>query len=328
MGDDMQGALQIVENTKTNDFWVRGVNEVIIADAEEAVDLIMSGEQSRHFAATSLNHHSSRSHCLIRLFVKRLDASERIYEGVCNFVDLAGSEKLSAALDDSRSRAKHGETKSITERLKESKHINKSLFFLTKIIYMKSRMSGAFIPYRNSSLTKILKNSIGGNARTVIILCVNPLFKTLSETISTLRFGQRAKKIVNKVGKNEALAGDIDSLKGLVSDYEKKIKDMEKALKARKGNPTGGSGPRHSNLMKLIETLQSQKGFLEQRLKRRSGLMQMFEKSKFSPGNQPMDMEGRGGLKRVRKWIVSEEAGALDYYELENKGGSIIWNRG
>lgn len=311
----MQGSLHIVENTKTNDFWVKGVNEIIIADAEEAVDLIMSGEENRHFAATSLNHHSSRSHCLIRLFVQKIDKEESILEGICNFVDLAGSEKLSGTTDTSQ-----GENKNATDRLQESKHINKSLFFLTQIIYMKSRMNGAFIPYRNSALTKILKNSIGGNARTIIILCVNPLFRTLAETISTLRFGQRAKKIVNSVTKNKASTGDVDALKNMVADYEKKIQEMENAMKAKmnKGKDNQGDknsfGPRRSNLMKLIESLQNQKGFLEQKLQRRSGLLQMFSKSKFAPIKEITE----GDLSEVkRRTIVSKVAGLLDFFTRE-----------
>lgn len=309
---EVKGSLQIVENTKSNDFWIRGVNEIIIADAEEAIDLIMSGEENRHFAATALNHHSSRSHCLIRLFVKKITSDESIFEGICNFVDLAGSEKLSGMLEDKRSAAKgHSkEVKSISDRLQESKHINKSLFFLTQIIYMKSRMTKAFIPYRNSALTKILKNSIGGNARTTIILCVNPLFRTLAETLSTLRFGQRAKKIVNTVTKNESKEGDVDALKKLVGDYEKKIKEMELAMKNGVQSLRQSFGPRKSNLVKLIENLQNQKGMLEKKLLRRSSILNMFKKSKFAP----VEESATPDQPKVKKSIVNFSAGVLDFY--------------
>ena len=316
---DVQGSLQIVENPKTNDFWIRGVNEIIIADAEEAIDLIMSGEENRHFAATALNHHSSRSHCLIRLFVKKIGKNETVFEGICNFVDLAGSEKLSGMLEDKKSnaRSKGKDTKSISERLQESKHINKSLFFLTQIIYMKSRNTKAFIPYRNSSLTKILKNSIGGNARTTIILCVNPLFKTLAETLSTLRFGQRAKKIVNTVSKNESKEGDVEALKNLVADYEKKIREMENAMKNNNIESLNRSklrqsfGPRKSNLMKLIENLQNQKVMLESRLLRRSSILNMFKKSKFAPSKED-EQQSKG--KTELKAVYNDKAGLLYYF--------------
>lgn len=324
---ELNGSLQIVENTKSNDFWIRGVNEIIIADAEEAIDLIMSGEENRHFAATALNHHSSRSHCLIRLFVKRIGKDESIFEGICNFVDLAGSEKLSGMLEDKKAAAKshNKEVKSISERLQESKHINKSLFFLTQIIYMKSRMTKAFIPYRNSALTKILKNSIGGNARTTIILCVNPLFRTLAETLSTLRFGQRAKKIVNTVTKNESKDGDVDALKKLVGDYEKKIRDMEEAMKNGTHSLRQSFGPRKSNLMKMIENLQSQKGMLEKKLLRRSSILNLFKKSRFAP----IQEEPSPDRPKVKKSIVNYRAGVLDFYgeEAQAKGTVQLTNR-
>lgn len=89
-----------------------------------------------------------------------------MFESVCNFVDLAGSEKVSRFEDE------EGFDK--TARIKESKSINKSLFFLTHIINKMGKNETNFIPYRNSPLTKILKNSLGGNSKTAIILCVNP----------------------------------------------------------------------------------------------------------------------------------------------------------
>lgn len=309
--DHLHEPLPIVEDTKAGDFWVGGVTEIIIADAEEAVDLIMSGEENRHFAATRLNHHSSRSHCLIRLFLKKVGENETVFEGICNFVDLAGSEKLGAMLEDKQASLRQREVQSIADRVHESKHINKSLFFLTQIIYMKSRNTKAFIPYRNSCLTKLLKNSIGGNARTTIILCVNPLFRTLAETISTLRFGQRAKKIVNTVSKNAMKEGGVDALKELVADYEKKIQEMEREMKA--GKTRKRRGTRKTNLTKLIETLQRQKEMLEEKLKRRHSLLEMFDRSKFTPKKGPRGTE----LRTRMKSIVSPQSGILFYYETE-----------
>ena len=137
---------------------------------------------------TSLNHNSSRSHSIFRIFTSYNNNGKK-YFSVCNLVDLAGSEKLSLFdKNDSKS------------RLNESKSINKSLFFLTQIINILGHQTNPqFIPYRNSTLTKILKNSIGGNALTAIILCISPLFNQLEQTISTLKFGTIAKNIQNMV---------------------------------------------------------------------------------------------------------------------------------
>lgn len=82
-------------------------------------------------------------------------------------------------------------------RIKESKNINKSLFFLTQIIHKLAEKEINHIPFRNSSLTKLLKNSIGGNSSTMIVLCVNPFFKNLELTINTFNFGNFAMKISN-----------------------------------------------------------------------------------------------------------------------------------
>ena len=87
-------------------------------------------------------------------------------------------------------------------RMKEGQHINKSLFFLTQVIAMLADGNRDHIPYRNSPLTKILKTSLGGNSRTAIILCITPSIRQIEQTISTLRFGQNAKKIKCKVTAN------------------------------------------------------------------------------------------------------------------------------
>ena len=89
----------------------------------------------------------------------------------------------------------------IRERVKEGQYINKSLFFLTQVIQLKAE-ENTHIPFRNSSLTKILRSSLGGNSRTLIILCINPNSMQFDYSISTLRFGTNAKKITNSVSAN------------------------------------------------------------------------------------------------------------------------------
>ena len=85
------------------------------------------------------------------------------------------------------------------------------------------------IPYRNSSLTKILRSSLGGNSRTLIILCLNPASCQYEYTMSTIRFGMNAKKIENKIKANIRNQNDDEAMKILISEYEKKIRDLEKA---------------------------------------------------------------------------------------------------
>jgi hypothetical protein len=142
-----------------------------------------------------------------------------VTESHINFIDLAGSEKVSSHFD--RPLPKEDEVldncldsldeKGLPEktmvgtaqRVKEGKAINKSLFFLTQVISLKAKgKSNEHIPFRNSPLTKILKGSLGGNFRTVVILCCNPSNRQQDHTISTLRFGMNAKKIQNHVKAN------------------------------------------------------------------------------------------------------------------------------
>jgi centromeric protein E len=100
------------------------------------------------------------------------------------------------------------------QRIREGQYINRSLFFLTHIINLKAQIPSPddqHIPYRNSPLTKILKASLGGNSRTAIVLCMTPSILQVEQTLSTLRFGQNAKQIRNRVIKNLWLQESIKS---------------------------------------------------------------------------------------------------------------------
>ena len=150
------------------------------------MDILKMGEFNRHYAATSMNHQSSRSHTIFRIFIQNV---EKLYgtksgkegefsmkkESCLNFIDLAGSEKVSNH-HNSRYENNTGNmsesliNSTIKDRVTEGKHINKSLFFLTQVISMKAKGTKEHIPFRNSPLTKILRSSLGGNSRTAIIL--------------------------------------------------------------------------------------------------------------------------------------------------------------
>lgn len=166
-----------------------------------------------------------------------------VTESILNFVDLAGSEKASShqklkyPLEDSNYFSGFGDHSTFfaKERIKEGQSINKSLFFLTQVISIKSEDNpGHFIPFRNSPLTKLLKSSLGGNSRTLIILCVTPTISSIEHTFSTLRFGLSAKKIENTVKTNIATNDEHEAIQLIVRDYEKKIKNLEKMRKKDK----------------------------------------------------------------------------------------------
>ena len=213
--------LTIYEDVKKGEFNIKNSLEEHITTYKEAVETLEKGEQNRHFAITNFNHNSSRSHTIFRIFIKYLNKEKEMFESVCNFVDLAGSEKLSRYKDEDKYDR--------PARIKESKSINKSLFFLTQIINLKGRnQNEVFIPYRNSPLTKILKNSIGGNAKTAIMICINPALSNLEQSLSSLNFGNLAAKIQNKVKKNQIVKPENDpALQNLLREYKNKIEVME-----------------------------------------------------------------------------------------------------
>jgi kinesin family protein 5 len=154
------------------------------------------GKTNRHIAVTNMNEHSSRSHSVFLINVKQENVeSEKKLTGKLYLVDLAGSEKVS-------------KTGAEGQVLDEAKNINKSLSALGNVISALADGTKSHVPYRDSKLTRILQESLGGNARTTIIICCSPASYNEWETRSTLEFGKRAKCIKNSVTVNEELTAE------------------------------------------------------------------------------------------------------------------------
>eukprot|EP01060_Flectonema_neradi_P001982 TRINITY_DN11209_c0_g1_i1.p1 TRINITY_DN11209_c0_g1~~TRINITY_DN11209_c0_g1_i1.p1 ORF type:complete len:964 (+),score=192.86 TRINITY_DN11209_c0_g1_i1:46-2937(+) len=155
---------------------VDGLSEMPFSSVKEAVKIISSANNRRATGATNLNEVSSRSHLIIRV---HLPGNREL-----NLVDLAGSERVSQS-------GAHG------DRLREAAHINKSLFTLISVV--KDLASGAaHIPYRNSKLTQLLRDGLGGDSKTVVIATVSPSLESVSETGNTLSFATACGNILNK----------------------------------------------------------------------------------------------------------------------------------
>ncbi|KAK2400964.1 Kinesin-like protein KIN-5C [Trifolium repens] len=194
---------------------VRGLEEEIVTSANEIFTLLERGSAKRRTAETLLNKQSSRSHSLfsITIHIKEStpEGEELIKCGKLNLVDLAGSENIS------RSGAREG-------RAREAGEINKSLLTLGRVISALVEHLG-HIPYRDSKLTRLLRDSLGGRTKTCIIATVSPAVHCLEETLSTLDYAHRAKNIRNKPEVNQKLMkttlikdlyGEIERLKGEV----------------------------------------------------------------------------------------------------------------
>lgn len=176
--------------------FVKGATERFVSSPEEVFEVIEEGKSNRHIAVTNMNEHSSRSHSVFLINVKQENLeNQKKLSGKLYLVDLAGSEKVS----------KTGAEGTV---LDEAKNINKSLSALGNVISALADGNKTHIPYRDSKLTRILQESLGGNARTTIIICCSPASFNESETKSTLDFGKRAKTIKNVVCVNEELTAE------------------------------------------------------------------------------------------------------------------------
>ncbi|XP_041280475.1 centromere-associated protein E [Onychostruthus taczanowskii] len=209
--------LGIREDVNRNTYVEDLIEEVVVAP-EQVMEWIRKGERNRHYGETKMNEHSSRSHTIFRMIIEsreRSDPANANCDGAVmvshlNLVDLAGSERAS-------------QTGAEGVRLKEGCNINRSLFILGQVIKKLCDDPSSFINYRDSKLTRILQNSLGGNAKTVIICTITPV--SFDETLSTLQFANTAKGMKNTPKVNEVLDDDA-----LLKRYRKEILDLKKQL--------------------------------------------------------------------------------------------------
>lgn len=175
---------------KNDEVVVQGLTQVQLEGLNQVEQLVLLGNKRRKMAKTNSNQFSSRSHSIIQLQVRKKQG-EGYIESKLSFIDLAGSERVSLT-----------ENKGL--RMMEGSNINKSLLALGKVITsLSQKTKGIYIPYRDSKLTRLLKDSLGGNTKTVLIACITPNKIQIDETIHSLNYASRAKKIKNKITKNE-----------------------------------------------------------------------------------------------------------------------------
>ncbi|TYI80700.1 hypothetical protein E1A91_D05G106300v1 [Gossypium mustelinum] len=192
--DKSKKPIALMEDGKGGVF-VRGLEEELVTTANEIYKILEKGSAKRRTAETLLNKQSSRSHSIfsITIHIKECtpEGEEMIKCGKLNLVDLAGSENIS------RSGAREG-------RAREAGEINKSLLTLGRVINALVEHSG-HVPYRDSKLTRLLRDSLGGKTKTCIIATVSPSIHCLEETLSTLDYAHRAKNIKNKPEINQKM---------------------------------------------------------------------------------------------------------------------------
>ncbi|CAM6105350.1 unnamed protein product [Calypogeia fissa] len=231
--DPTQRNLQIREDTKTG-VYVDNLTEEYVSDVDDVTRLLLKGFTNRRTGATIMNNESSRSHsvftCVIESRFKNLaEGGSSVRSSRMNLVDLAGSERQK-------------QSGAAGERLKEAGNINKSLSQLGNVINILAEVAQTgrlrHIPYRDSRLTFLLQESLGGNAKLAMICAVSPASSCRSETLSTLRFAQRAKAVQNKAVVNEETSSDV----GLLREQIRQLKDELMRMKGNKSSEGGTGG--------------------------------------------------------------------------------------
>jgi Kinesin motor domain len=223
LGVDPKAKLKLKEDTDRGVF-VSGLTQIIVKDATRVLDLMEEGNKSRTVGATLMNADSSRSHSI---FMLQIETSEddpetgdtHIRAGKLNLVDLAGSERQT-------------KTGASGVRLKEATKINLSLSALGNVISALVSGKHRHIPYRDSKLTRLLQDSLGGNTKTIMIAAVSPADYNYDETLSTLRYANRAKNIKNKPKINE------DPKDTLLREYQEEIERLKQMLAAQETGST------------------------------------------------------------------------------------------
>eukprot|EP00388_Colpodella_angusta_P019451 GDKJ01048686.1.p1 GENE.GDKJ01048686.1~~GDKJ01048686.1.p1 ORF type:complete len:833 (-),score=285.95 GDKJ01048686.1:402-2900(-) len=205
-----------VHEDKVRGIYVGDITEEYVACEEEVFQLMEVGQQNRSVAATNMNEHSSRSHLVFMITINQKNLHDLSNKtGKLYLVDLAGSEKV-------------GKTGATGTVLDEAKGINKSLSALGNVINSLTDAKAQHVPYRDSKLTRVLQESLGGNSKTTLIVTASPSIYNETETVSTLRFGVRAKAVKNKAKVNQERS--VEELKRLLAKAEAVIKSQQERI--------------------------------------------------------------------------------------------------
>lgn len=193
---------------------VPNLHSVLCKNVDDMLNIMAQGNKNRTIGRTNMNEHSSRSHAIFMIKIEMCDLNtNKVKVGKLNLIDLAGSERQS-------------KTGATAERLKEASKINRALSSLGNVISALAENS-PHIPYRDSKLTRLLQDSLGGNSKTIMIANIGPSSYNYNETLTTLRYAQRAKTIQNKPVKNE------DPQDAKLKEYQAEITRLRMLLTER-----------------------------------------------------------------------------------------------
>ncbi|KAJ0003052.1 hypothetical protein NQD34_008201 [Periophthalmus magnuspinnatus] len=226
LGKDQTERLEVKERPDVG-VYIKDLPGYVVNNADGMDRIMTVGHKNRSVGATNMNEHSSRSHAIFTITIecseKGVDGDQHVRMGKLHLVDLAGSER-------------QGKTGATGQRLKEATKINLSLSTLGNVISALVDGKSTHVPYRNSKLTRLLQDSLGGNSKTMMCANIGPADYNYDETISTLRYANRAKNIKNKARINE------DPKDALLRQFQKEIEELKKKLEEGREEISGSEG--------------------------------------------------------------------------------------
>lgn len=242
--DGSNRRLDIRNNSQLNGLNVPDACLVPVKCTQDVLELMKIGQKNRAVGATALNERSSRSHSILTVHVRGKELlSGSILKGCLHLVDLAGSERVD-------------KSEAAGERLKEAQHINRSLSALGDVISALAQKS-THVPYRNSKLTQVLQDSLGGHAKTLMFVHINPEANAYGETISTLKFAERVASIELGAAQSNKETCEIRDLKEEISNLKLNLERKEAELEQLKS--TSARGTAESQRARAVSPMLGQK---------------------------------------------------------------------
>lgn len=276
--------------------YVKGLQEIVVDNGEKLQNVIDQGIGSRTVASTQMNSDSSRSHSVLTITIHQKDSqneTKNIFAKM-NLVDLAGSERVKST----------GASGSV---LKEGANINKSLMELGNVINALVEQSkgkkGVFIPYRNSKLTRVLQESLGGNSITTMVAALSPACINFEETMSTLKYANRAKAIKVCAVKNEE-ASKIDKLNDEIRLLKEKLAQ----------NGSGGTAVADTSALeeKHKQQLRELEAVMKNSWEEKSRLSQQHEIDRKKQDAEAAEMKRKLAIQKERNWQLLEDKNDLE----------------
>mmetsp|Transcript_21413 Transcript_21413/g.73786 ORF Transcript_21413/g.73786 Transcript_21413/m.73786 type:complete len:977 (-) Transcript_21413:63-2993(-) len=228
LSKEPKNRLDLKENVDSG-VYVKDLTSFVVKSSHEIDQVMQAGKKNRSVGATLMNQGSSRSHAIFTIIVECAESDEQrgahITVGKLNLVDLAGSERQS-------------KTGATGDRLKEATKINLSLSALGNVISALVDGKSQHIPYRDSKLTRLLQESLGGRAKTTLIATVSPGRDAVEETLSTLQYALRARSIQNKPEQRASFRG-----KALLKAHSHEVDELQRMLKCQRDKAGGITVP-------------------------------------------------------------------------------------